>query len=921
MKPLSNPATFDGAVIRGKKWLLLLLAIAGIAPELEAVPPNTIYWEADRLASLRQMAGEVSANVEQSLSALRLDAEAALKRGPYSVVEKDVVPPSGDKHDYLSYSRYWWPNPDTPDGLPYVRRDGVVNRKLLAKGDRITIGAFCDDFESLSLAAYLIDIDRYSPKAIGLLRAWFIDPATRMNPHLEYGQGVPGKATGRGVGILDTRHFIRVIESVALLDSLGAVEANEMVALKSWFSEYLDWMLNSELGKHESNAMNNHGSWFAAQASCLALFVGQKELATQIIREVQRTKIPDSIQPDGSQPAELVRTKSLHYSLFNLSALSIVARVGESLDLDLWNNHSGKGSDLQHAFDYVTPYLESPEDWKHPELDDFRPSDRIKQSFLLAGMRYQSHSYAEAASNAPSRRQDRIYSPLLFKRYSGTPGVVHSGKNGYSLTISPSKRPARKPFELPSLEEYTPDRIAARKPQQFKGKASLAKASSFRLLGEAFYRDRGRDLRRRQGVEQARVILISGGAITLDRLVDQIDEEFATREDGAVLLRLPVLIGPGAKLVVEGDLTPEVRLSTDRGVFLANAGTLLCLNTTVTSWDEVLSQPTLFKKKTTFRPYMASYVRSKTYLAGCQVQHLGFAAPTAYGFSLSSHPERELGAPRDDWPTGAIVGSEFLGLYYGFYSFEARDVAIVGNRYVDNIVYGIDPHDRSTRLIIAKNTATGTVEKHGIIGSRDVNDSQIFDNLSYGNHGSGFMLDRNCSNNLVVNNRSHSNGQGIALYESPNNVLANNVIAFNEDAGIRVRNSAATRVYENTLVGNRDYAIQIGSKQLDDHKKRVKRGDHYRQEVSVDFFDNLVAGNRAIAKASTVQRLCISNIRRDADLEQIAKSLGIAAREITQDEANLFGSDLKQFLPQLRQAVQEDDLLLELTSSAPTKAE
>lgn len=41
----------------------------------------------------------------------------------------DIPPlrPSGNIHDYASVSRYRWANPDTPDGLPWVRRDGELN--------------------------------------------------------------------------------------------------------------------------------------------------------------------------------------------------------------------------------------------------------------------------------------------------------------------------------------------------------------------------------------------------------------------------------------------------------------------------------------------------------------------------------------------------------------------------------------------------------------------------------------------------------------------------------------------------------------------------------------------------------------------------------------------------------------------------
>ena len=122
------------------------------------------------------------------------------------------VAPSGDKHDYVSYARYWWPNPDTPDGLPYIRRDGKTNEELLDKGDREPIGMLYDDLETLALAGYLLNEEESAKHGAMLVRTWFLDPATKMNPHLRYGQAVPGRNDGRGSGIIDTRHFIRVLD-------------------------------------------------------------------------------------------------------------------------------------------------------------------------------------------------------------------------------------------------------------------------------------------------------------------------------------------------------------------------------------------------------------------------------------------------------------------------------------------------------------------------------------------------------------------------------------------------------------------------------------------------------------------------------------------------------------------------------------
>ena len=101
-----------------------------------------VIWDRTQIDRVRS--GEYPANekIELALENLRKTADKALKNDAYSVTHKKITPPSGDAHDYLSYSRYWWPDPEKPDGLPYIRKDGVVNRELIVKGDRERLGDF-----------------------------------------------------------------------------------------------------------------------------------------------------------------------------------------------------------------------------------------------------------------------------------------------------------------------------------------------------------------------------------------------------------------------------------------------------------------------------------------------------------------------------------------------------------------------------------------------------------------------------------------------------------------------------------------------------------------------------------------------------------------------------------------------------------
>lgn len=46
----------------------------------------------------------------------------------FSVFNKEKT--DCDANDYVSLARYFWPDPNTPNGLPYIRRDGHVNPEI-----------------------------------------------------------------------------------------------------------------------------------------------------------------------------------------------------------------------------------------------------------------------------------------------------------------------------------------------------------------------------------------------------------------------------------------------------------------------------------------------------------------------------------------------------------------------------------------------------------------------------------------------------------------------------------------------------------------------------------------------------------------------------------------------------------------------
>ena len=358
--------------------------------------------------------GVACADVSPALEHLRAEADKALKAKPHSVMEKTRMPPSGDKHDYLSLAPYSWPDPAKPGGLPWINRDGQVNPESREGTDSEALGHLCSEVETLALAYHLTRHEPYAAKAALLLKVWFLDPATRMKPHLDYAQGVPGRNTGRGTGIIDSVSLIKVPRAIGWLDGSQAWTSELQAGMKAWFRAYLDWMLKSKNGRDEARAANNHGSWYLAQTAAYALFVGDKEQARRAV-ELGRERIATQIEPDGRQPLELKRTKSYSYTLYNLEALFALAEFGPALGVDLFGFKTKDGRSLRAALDYVAPYFRPDAKWPGQQIKEIKYPDAALAGLLRrAALAYREPKYEELIRSADlaSSRFQLLWPPL-----------------------------------------------------------------------------------------------------------------------------------------------------------------------------------------------------------------------------------------------------------------------------------------------------------------------------------------------------------------------------------------------------------------------------------------------------------------------------------------------------------------------------
>ena len=328
----------------------------------DTVAAQEIYLSRPRIARVRR---DLDAPLDEHL---RREGDRALQTQAFTVMDKSLVPPSGDKHDFLRMPTYAWPNPDTPDGLPYIIRDGEFGPHIHGPDyDQGRMSDFTRAVRSLAWAFLATGDEAYSRHAVALLRVWFLDPATRMNPNLTYSKYTPGMAPPYPTGVIATHTWAELVQALGLLEAYDGW-AEIAPGLRRWFTDYIDWLQSSDQGREERGLGNNRGIWYDAQLVAFARFVGDDALARQVLRDSVPRRLDTQLAADGSLPAELRRTNGLGYSLMTLRAYALVALAGDLLGIDLWRHRTGDGRHLRRAFDYLGPYLLHPEDWPHQQI-------------------------------------------------------------------------------------------------------------------------------------------------------------------------------------------------------------------------------------------------------------------------------------------------------------------------------------------------------------------------------------------------------------------------------------------------------------------------------------------------------------------------------------------------------------------------
>jgi hypothetical protein len=318
---------------------------------------------------------------------IRRLADAALKAGPWSVSfhRPDALRiPSATANDYVSQAPYWWPDPKDP-GAKWIRRDGETNPNRFDR-HRQDIDAMGSAVLALALGQWATGEAKYGARAAEVARVWFLDPKTRMNPHVQFGEVIPGTNEGRGAGIIGTRSLIPVLQGVALLEAEGGFDRAVSEGLRGWCRQYIEWLHTSKHGQAERRTSNNHATWWTAITASQAAFAGDAAVLARCWDHV-RGHLLNQIDADGSCPKEEARTRSLDYSAMNLDAFTLLCRLAQLQGVDLWRVANAKGGTVEKAVRYLAPYLAEPAKWKQKQIREFEAGAHWFDGWGAVGLR------------------------------------------------------------------------------------------------------------------------------------------------------------------------------------------------------------------------------------------------------------------------------------------------------------------------------------------------------------------------------------------------------------------------------------------------------------------------------------------------------------------------------------------------------
>lgn len=278
------------------------------------------------------------------------------KKEAYSVTFKTQTPPSGSKNDYYSLARYYWPNKNKRSNSSYVYRDGVVNPEINSIPDHDMLANISSDVYTLGLAYYFSGEEKYVTKINSLIKVFFVDARTKMNPNLKFAQLIKGSNKNSNVTI-GAVSFVNLIDGLQLVSNSKSVDSQSFRSVRGWFGQFANWIVNQKSLDKERYANNNTGIYYTVQVTTYSMFSGNQEYAKTFFSAQSKRIIKEQIDSEGKLVNELKRAKPWDYVSYTVSALSDLHSLSNRLSIPVQG--------IDKVFDWLKPYANGKVQWNY----------------------------------------------------------------------------------------------------------------------------------------------------------------------------------------------------------------------------------------------------------------------------------------------------------------------------------------------------------------------------------------------------------------------------------------------------------------------------------------------------------------------------------------------------------------------------
>jgi hypothetical protein len=327
------------------------------------------------------------------------EAAIALKQQPKTIIT--LTSPAKDPHDFYS-------EPESATKPFRAHTEALIDAST--------------NISTLTAAYVLTKDDKYALRAGNHLYAWFVGPATRMNPSLDKANATATNVNALTVGIVDGVALAEIARSIPFLVDTAALSPPDFITLKKWFADFLDWLNTSRIPVIARDTKDHTASAWLLLASATARLLADDTTLNACRQRFKSPTLRNQINANGIFHHEVITDAPWRNTLFNFDMLAAACELLSTPFASLWPYELEDGPGMRSVAAFLYTVLNDPGRWPYPaDVSHFRDVPRRRPALLLAGRAYTRPEYVdlwrtllEPAINDPLRATFPIRQPLLW---------------------------------------------------------------------------------------------------------------------------------------------------------------------------------------------------------------------------------------------------------------------------------------------------------------------------------------------------------------------------------------------------------------------------------------------------------------------------------------------------------------------------